>query len=559
MKSYRKVWFRPAASVLGLVLFFVAAVAVQALQATPGAVPANPSASAAPVDPAARAVRLSFVDGEVQLSQGNTVLADRALANTPLFEGSRITTAEDGRAEIQFEDGSVVRISPNSALTLAVLRNEGAKGDAELNLNGGLGYFELQGDTANSVIRARFGDSVVNATGFTVIRINLDNPPGEVAVFSGNAHLQRANVLSLDLHGGESVALSGSDPSHYDLAETIEPDSWDSWNSDRDQVLTSQEAARTAATNSFSNNNNPAYGDLDANGNWYNVPGQGYVWSPYAASSAGWEPYGCGNWVWTPQYGYVWVSCESWGYMPYTYGFWNYYAGFGWGWAPGFGYPWWCHGRWGWNVGTAPARYQPPHRPHGGPVRVPSQPIKGRMYQPNPVIAVNRIPDRPTATPVHVRGGPITVAGNLIEPMRPLSPRATYDHERGIAGGGIYRPPLTYPGAGNAGRTSYAPWSYTGSGGRPNTWTPGTYHGYTPGPGAYNPYAGSSMGRPSSGVSSGGHVGSGNFSGGAPHAGGGGNMGGGGGHIGGGGATVGGGGGHVGGGGGASSGPGGHR
>ena len=41
--------------------------------------------------PTARAVRLSNVDGQVQVAQGGQVLAAQALANTPLFEGSEIT------------------------------------------------------------------------------------------------------------------------------------------------------------------------------------------------------------------------------------------------------------------------------------------------------------------------------------------------------------------------------------------------------------------------------------------------------------------------------------
>ena len=81
----------------------------------------------------ARAVRLSSVDGQVQVAQGNQVLADQAVANTPLFEGTLLTTADDGRAEIQFEDGSVARISPNSSLALTVLRGQGGSSDAEIS------------------------------------------------------------------------------------------------------------------------------------------------------------------------------------------------------------------------------------------------------------------------------------------------------------------------------------------------------------------------------------------------------------------------------------------
>ena len=353
MKRFEGVQFLTASGILGLALLFAS---------SQGAVLAQQA------DPNTRAARLSFVEGSVQLSQGDQVLADPALVNTPIFEGGEVATREDGRAEVQLDDGSVVRISPNSSMKIAVLRQDGGATRAELVLTSGLAYFELQGDSSANHTIARFGESTVTTSGFTVLRVSLDNFPGEVAVFAGNAHLQRGNTLSLDLHGGESVALNASNPNTYNLAETIEPDSWDAWNADRDQDLTSQQAAKTAASESVPNSSNPAWGDLDANGNWYNVPGQGYVWTPNeAAASANWEPYGCGNWVWTPQFGYVWVSCEQWGFLPYTSGYWNFYDDLGWGWTPGYGYPWWTTGGWVGNIGNRPARYQPPHRPHGGP------------------------------------------------------------------------------------------------------------------------------------------------------------------------------------------------
>jgi len=167
-------------------------------------------------------VRLSSVDGQVRIAQGTEILADQAVANTPLFEGTRVATEEDGRAEIQLEDGSVARLSPNSALTLAVLRGQGGSGETEMVLEGGLGYFEVQGGGQAGTIKIRFGDSVVTVSGYTVLRVNLDSPPGELAVFSGNAHLERGSTLSIDLHGGESATLSGSDAARYELNDSIE-------------------------------------------------------------------------------------------------------------------------------------------------------------------------------------------------------------------------------------------------------------------------------------------------------------------------------------------------
>ena len=402
--------------------------------------------------PASGAARLSSVEGQVRISQGGQMIADPAPINAPLFAGTRVETGNDGKAEIQFDDGSVARVSPDSAVTITAVGSQGGPGGTELVLEGGLAYFEMQGGGPGGIpMRVTFGDSAVTATGFTVIRIRMDNPPGDLAVFSGNAHLDRGNSLSLDIHGGESLALNATDPSRYDLAETIEPDSWDSWNSDRDQALNAETIDQTGAASNFVNSDtpSPAWNDLDANGNWYNVPGQGYIWSPYDASDAGWDPYGNGNWMWTPGYGYIFVSGYSWGYMPFQCGSWNFYDGFGWGWAPGIGinvglrmggcHPWWRTGRYyGPNIGRTPGGYRNIEVPrYRGPI--------GRMPPPRPV-HVDRGGfhggDRPL--PPRSRNSPVQIGGATVAPLRPLPGNRRYEpsqsgyvyHPRGAQGSG---------------------------------------------------------------------------------------------------------------------------
>jgi hypothetical protein len=415
------------------------------------------------------AVRLSSVDGQVRISQGGQVLADPALANTPLFEGTQVLTSDDGRAELEFDDGSIARLAPNSSLTLAVLRGQSGSGDAEIVLQSGLGYFELQGESAASHIRVRFGNSVVTASGFTVLRIDTDNPPGEVAVFSGNAHLERGTAMELDLHGGQSVTLNGADSSGYKLAESIEPDSWDTWNSDRDQALTDEAAARTGATDSIENNN-PAWNDLDTSGNWYNVPGEGSIWSPYQAASQNWDPYGYGSWMWTPGFGYIWVSGYSWGYMPFACGNWNYFDDFGWGWAPGGCRPWWGGGAWASNIGHAPPRYRFPRQPHPGwPHGSGGQPQRaGLAAASHAMVAVNRNPRDGTEGLVsRDRNAPVTIGGHLVQPLRSASLRPQYNHP---GSGFVNGSRSTYTktgtqGAGIQGGKSFATESHPSSGG----------------------------------------------------------------------------------------------
>ena len=163
---------------LGMRMLGLAALALAAVCAAQ----VTPAQSAAPQ---AQAARLSSVDGQVRILQGNQVLTDQAVANVPLFEGSLVVAGDDGRAEIQFDDGSVARISPNSSLGLTVLHGQGGSGNTEIALESGLGYFELQGGGQGGTIRVHFGDCVVTAAGFTVLRIDMDNPPGELAVSQG--------------------------------------------------------------------------------------------------------------------------------------------------------------------------------------------------------------------------------------------------------------------------------------------------------------------------------------------------------------------------------------
>jgi hypothetical protein len=475
---------------------------------------------------AAQAVRLSSVEGQVRIAQNNELLADPALVNTPLFEGTQVSTSQDGRAELQFDDGSVVRLSPNSSLTIATLQGEGGSGNAEIVLENGLGYFELRGQNAASHIRIRFGGNVVTGSGLAVLRVDLDNPPGELAVFSGNAHLELGAALAVDLHGGESVALNGADPAQYSLKESIEPDSWDAWNNDREAALISAEAARTGVANNMPDKNNPAWNDLDANGSWYNVPDQGYVWSPYEAATPGWEPYGSGYWMWTPRFGYIWVSGASWGYLPYQCGAWSYFNDFGWGWAPGGCSPWWGSGIWISNIGHAPGGYLPPVRPR--PLRPhrprpEGRPLNGGITAAsNAVVAVNRrLPGSAVGSPVRDRDSIVTIGGHVVQPLNPISSRPQYERPNS---GQINRPQPIYSGTSGArpssgvisgsGRTGYVPVA------RPSGSSQGTpvYSRPAPGPASPMPPShASSGGASSSHPSSGGGGGSHSSSGGGSH------------------------------------------
>ncbi len=393
------------------------AVLAAALAAVSG--PAARAQAQAPAASQRAAARLSYVDGHVRLSKANangTMLpfTDEAMVNTPLFEGTQLQTGDDGRTELQFDDGSIVRIAPDSTLTLSVLRT----GQTELTLNGGLGYFELKGAE-----KIDFSGTTATANGPATLRVRLDTPPGSIAVFDGFVHLQGPSDLTADLHGGESTQFDVQGGS-FSIAESIEPDSWDAWNSDRDLALQQSAESTSAATQSAANSANPAWDDLNDSGNWYNVPDEGYVWSPYEAADASWDPYGSGNWMWTPGYGYIWISGEPWGYLPYQCGTWNWYNNFGWGWLPGGCTPWWggVGGVWGINVGGYPLGWRAPNRP--------IRPHGPRPLHPLPMVPVHRqgpavdalLPLRDRRTPVQIGDATVRPVGRTARPVNDHQP-----------------------------------------------------------------------------------------------------------------------------------------
>jgi hypothetical protein len=320
------------------------------------------------------------------------------------------------------------------------------------------------------------------------------------------------------VHGGESLKLKGKD-GKFTVAETIEPDSWDSWNADRDQDLNAVAATQTGAANGQPDSSNPAWSDLDANGNWYDVPGQGQVWSPYDASNPDWGPYGNGNWVLTPGYGYTYVSDGAWGYTPYSCGMWNWYNGFGWGWAPGMSgcSPWWNNGVYLMNVAGGPGWWHAPVRPREPPRRFPG-PIHGR---PAPVVAVKGHFSAPPnlVLPARDRAVSVVIAGNTVAPLRPLSARPEYGHTAtGGTGANGVRQAAAFGVPGSAARTiPYSnPYARTGSAGagRATNYSSPSHSSSSTG------HAPSSTSHVSSGGGGGGHVSSG-----------GGGGGGGGGHV----------------------------
>src|ERR1051326_6166569 len=70
-------------------------------------------------DSHARIVRLSYVDGQVRLDNGHGY--ESATMNVPVIERTWLQTGSDGWAEVQLEDGSLIRLAPNTVIAFTRL------------------------------------------------------------------------------------------------------------------------------------------------------------------------------------------------------------------------------------------------------------------------------------------------------------------------------------------------------------------------------------------------------------------------------------------------------
>src|SRR5271166_3887971 len=69
----------------------------------------------------ARIVRLSDVQGTVQIDKNTGLGFENAFLNLPITQGTRLKTLQNGRAEVEFEDGSALRLAPNSTIEFSTL------------------------------------------------------------------------------------------------------------------------------------------------------------------------------------------------------------------------------------------------------------------------------------------------------------------------------------------------------------------------------------------------------------------------------------------------------
>jgi hypothetical protein len=279
-----------------------------------------------------RVARLSFLEGKVSFQHSDDVDWSAASINMALQPGDRLYTGDGGRAEVQFDDGSVMRLAEWTDLEILTMQEQ--------------------------LIQVRILIGLCSVTSRSSLNFEVDTPAAafttmdkgsyrfEVAENGDSDGIVRRgeldaanNDFSRRLESGQALHVPAAENGQEVQSRSGQRDAWDEWNDRRNADLQAYTSAGYLPDEIY-------YGasELDRYGRWVDVDGYGHGWIPYV--NVGWNPYWDGRWYYRPYWGWTWVSYEPWGWLPYHYGRWYHHVSFGWCWLPGpsFSFHFWSPG-----------------------------------------------------------------------------------------------------------------------------------------------------------------------------------------------------------------------
>src|SRR5215475_6659738 len=259
----------------------------------------------------ARIVRLSLVQGDVRfardvkgdpLSDSSQVSWETAALNLPIRQGYVVAT-DNGRVEVEFENGALAFLAENSVLQFYDLSSEDGGMTTRLILRQGSAVFYVD-PARGDYFSVTGGDFSVEAESKATFRMNNFDDGSKVSVLRG--HLTAlANGKNTDLSKGDKFSMRAGEADSGEVARAGESDEFDQWAESRISAASAASTAAMQYTSSYSGGGyNSGFGDLYTYGAWFPVAGYGYCWRPYGVGF-GWSPFDYGSWYFDPFFGWA--------------------------------------------------------------------------------------------------------------------------------------------------------------------------------------------------------------------------------------------------------------
>ncbi len=178
-------------------------------------------------------LRINLIDGDVQIKTVDTGDWVPASINAPLMDGDILWVPDDGRAGVQFRDGSYVRLDENTSLEVLTLEGNSyqfylTEGRAYVNFKASRGSF-LQMDTPVSSVRV-YDPSIfrVDVGRDDLTRIHVIRGRVDAESDAGKMTVNYGNTLALGRNRYAEINPLG------------QPDAWDRWNTEAGQKIGEQ-------------------------------------------------------------------------------------------------------------------------------------------------------------------------------------------------------------------------------------------------------------------------------------------------------------------------------
>ncbi len=216
-------------------------------------------------DSQVRIVRLSDVQGSVQIDKNTGLGFENAFLNLPITQGTQLRTGEKGRAEIEFEDGSALRLTPRTTVEFGTLGlTDAGKRISAVTLVEGRAYVNWLGKSADE-FTLNFSRDKITITQPAHFRVAASSNEAEVASFKNEIEVvSPSGTVKVDKK--KMVIFGADDKDQSTVAKNLKEDLYDDW--DKQSVDYHDQYAK---------NNSTPYGygssDLSYYGGYTNFPG----------------------------------------------------------------------------------------------------------------------------------------------------------------------------------------------------------------------------------------------------------------------------------------------
>jgi hypothetical protein len=272
---------------------------------------------------------------------------EAAVLNLPLGPGDTITTSDARRCEIQFDNGTIVRLDYDTELKIETIMAKSLSTRQSLSnlvlAKGGICVMYKQYNS-KEIFQVVTGNSSIKLKHNTVAMVGVgkDRSTG-IQVKYGTAHVlygsDPQNLKEQTVGKYEKLAISPDNK--FAFQPYIEDTDFETWNKAVNEDFEALHEGISPLPKPIQRLSPAVYYFAQRYGNlygeWLYDQMYGYVWRPFINHQMypwGWQPYIFGQWT---SYGrqMYWVPDEPWGWVPYHLGIWQWDKKKGWFWIPG--------------------------------------------------------------------------------------------------------------------------------------------------------------------------------------------------------------------------------